>query len=177
MSFVTSSLAQVGLACTLSSALLACASSGSSKTSTAQRPPRSPVTIDDVARVLDDWHDAAAHSDEARYFGHFAADGVFLGTDATERWDVAAFRAYAHPVFSKGKGWVMRAVSRHVSFSRDGDTAWFDEALETKNLGPARGSGVLVRGDDGVLRIAHYVLSITVPNERFGQVKALLEAP
>src|SRR5262249_42795332 len=53
----------------------------------------------EIGRVLDDWHDAAAHADEARYFGHFAPGGVFLGTDASERWDVAAFRAYAHPRF------------------------------------------------------------------------------
>src|SRR5271170_7515795 len=36
--------------------------------------------------VLDDWHQAAAVSDEARYFGHFAPNGVYMGTDPTERW-------------------------------------------------------------------------------------------
>ena len=39
-----------------------------------------------VEAVLDDFHAAAAASDEARYFDHFSAEGVFLGTDATERW-------------------------------------------------------------------------------------------
>lgn len=38
--------------------------------------------------MLDDWHQAAAVADEARYFGHFAPNGVFMSTDATERWDV-----------------------------------------------------------------------------------------
>ena len=127
--------------------------------------------------MIDDWHDAAARSDEARYFAHMTPDAIFLGTDATERWDVAAFRAYAHPRFSAGKGWVMHATSRHVSFAADGATAWFDESLDAKNLGPARGSGVLLRGTDGVWRIAHYVLSITVPNEKFGAIKALLASP
>ena len=136
-----------------------------------------PDPVRAVGAVLDDWHDAAAHSDEARYFAHFAADGVFLGTDATERWDVAAFRAYASPRFAEGKGWSMRATSRHVVVAGDGRTAWFDEALETRNLGPARGSGVLVRGDSARWTIALYVLSITVPNPRFAAVKALLEAP
>ena len=34
-----------------------------------------------VAAVLDDWHQAASVADEARYFGHFAPNGVFIGTD------------------------------------------------------------------------------------------------
>ena len=76
-----------------------------------------------VSAVLDDWHSAAAAADEARYFGHFARDAVFLGTDATERWTVEEFRRYAHPHFAKGKAWSFRSVSRHVSFSADGSLA------------------------------------------------------
>jgi hypothetical protein len=126
-----------------------------------------------IDAVLDDWHAAAAASDEARYFGHFAEGGVFLGTDATERWDVDAFRAYAHRPFSEGRGWVMTSVRRDVVVR--GDVAWFDEDLETRNLGPSRGSGVLVR-EDGTWRIAQYNLAITVPNERFADVRALLSS-
>lgn len=133
-----------------------------------------------IARVLDDFHDAAARADEARYFGHFAADAVFLGTDATERWEREAFRRYAHPHFVKGKAWSFRAVRREIALDRGGAVAWFDEDLATPNLGPARGSGVLVRGAPGAAwKIAQYNLAITVPNERFGEVKRLLagEAP
>lgn len=122
--------------------------------------------------MLDDFHDAAAKADEPRYFGHFAANGVFLGTDATERWDVAAFRAYAHPHFAKGKAWAMKASVRFVVVR--GDVAWFDEALETEKLGPARGSGVLVR-EGGAFKIAQYNLTITIPNGKFGAVKKALE--
>jgi len=75
--------------------------------------------------ALDDLHDAAARADEERYFAHFARGGVFLGTDATERWDVAAFRAYAHPHFARGKAWSLRGVRRNVAVR--GDLAWFDE--------------------------------------------------
>jgi ketosteroid isomerase-like protein len=139
-------------------------------------PALSPPTEADVTRVLDDWHDAAAHSDLERYFGHLTRDAVFIGTDDTERWDVAAFRAYAQKPFSQGKGWVMHATSRHVIFGDGGKIAWFDELLDAKNLGAARGSGVLVRGDDGAFKIAHYVLSVSVPNEKFKSVKELLEA-
>lgn len=121
---------------------------------------------------MDDFHDAAARADEARYFAHFAPDGVFLGTDATERWNVAAFRAYAHPYFARGKAWAFRSIRREVTVR--GDLAWFDEDLATQNLGPARGSGVLSLRD-GRWLIEQYVLSITIPNEKFRAVRELLE--
>lgn len=128
-----------------------------------------------VTAVLDDWHAAAAAADEGRYFGHFAPGGVFLGTDATERWTVGEFRRYAHPYFAKGKAWSFRAVSRHVAFSKDGAVAWFDEALDTPNLGPARGSGVLVKTSEG-WKIAHYDLSVPIPNDLMKEVKERIES-
>ncbi|MCC7383465.1 MAG: serine hydrolase [Deltaproteobacteria bacterium] len=129
----------------------------------------------EVARALDAWHDAAARADEAAYFACFAEGAVFLGTDATERWDVAAFRAYAHPHFAKGRAWSFKATRRAVSVAPSGDYAWFDEDLATPNLGPARGSGVVVR-EGGTFKILQYNLSVPIPNERFGDVKRLLEA-
>ncbi len=121
-----------------------------------------------VAAVLDDWHQAAARADEARYFGHLHDQAVFLGTDASERWSKAAFRSYAHPHFAAGKAWRFEAVRRAITI--EGDVAWFDEDLATGNLGPARGSGVL-RRHGGRWQIAHYNLALTVPNERFDLVK------
>jgi len=128
-----------------------------------------------VNTVLDDWHKAAAQADEARYFGHFTPDAVFLGTDATERWTRDAFRAWAKPHFSKGKAWSFTSVSRQVSFSKDGAVAWFDEALSTPNMGPARGSGVLVK-DGGAWKIAQYNLSIPIPNDLMPDFKQRIEA-
>jgi hypothetical protein len=127
-----------------------------------------------VAAMLDDWHDAAARADEGRYFGHIAKDGVFLGTDMTERWDKSAFLAYAHPRFASGKAWSFHAVERHVAFGPSCDVAWFDERLETERLGPVRGSGVVVRAPDGAWAIAHYDLSVPIPNEKFDEVKTLI---
>jgi hypothetical protein len=147
----------------LASAFAACAHS-----------PRGPAGEQAVASALDDFHDAAARADEDRYFSHFAPGGVFLGTDATERWEVAAFRAYAHPHFAQGKAWSFRAARRAVTVR--GDRAWFDEDLVTQNLGPARGSGVLSL-QAGKWLIEQYVLSITVPNGRFRAVRELLAAP
>ncbi len=128
-----------------------------------------------IAAALDDFHLAASQADEARYFGHFEDDAVFLGTDATERWTKAQFQAYAHPYFAKGKAWSFRATRRAITVSSDGRTAWFDEDLATPNLGPCRGSGVLVL-KDGVWKIAQYNLAFTVPNGVAKDVRALIEA-
>ena len=127
-----------------------------------------------VGALLDDWHAAAAAADEARYFGHFAPDAVFLGTDATERWTVEEFRRYAHPYFAKGKAWSFKAAERHVSFSPDRSLAWFDELLDTPNLGPARGSGILLRVG-GAWKIAHYDLSVPIPNALMKEIKQRIE--
>jgi uncharacterized protein (TIGR02246 family) len=128
-----------------------------------------------VNTVLDDWHKAAAQADEARYFSHFTPDAVFLGTDASERWTRDEFRTWARPFFARGKAWSFTSVSRHVSFSKDGAVAWFDEALSTPNMGPARGSGVLVK-DGGTWRIAQYNLSVPIPNDLMKEFKARIEA-
>ena len=138
--------------------------------------PSSSAAREEIARVLDDWHDAAAKADEARYFSHFAKEGVFLGTDATERWDVEQFRVWAHPHFARGKAWAFKSVRRAIALSPDGRTAWFDEDLATENLGPCRGSGVL-RLEEGRWKIAQYNLALTVPNEKFDAVKKALGAP
>jgi hypothetical protein len=141
-------------------------------------PPASVGAADaetEIARELDDMNEAAAHAEEARYLDHFATGAVFMGTDATERWDVAALRAYAHPKFSQGHGWTLRSVRRAVTVWRTGDVAWFDEDLAGVKLGPARGSGVMVRVG-GRWKVAQYNLSLTIPNERFAEVRALLDA-
>ena len=127
-----------------------------------------------VAGVLDGWHAAAAAADEEKYFAVFTPDAVFLGTDATERWTRDEFRKYAHPFFAKGKAWSFKAVSRWITFSADRRVAWFDEALDTPNLGPCRGSGVLVVGAGG-WKIAQYNLSVPIPNELVDDFKKRIE--
>jgi SnoaL-like domain len=64
-------------------------------------------------------------------------------------------------------------VRRAITLSDDGTVAWFDEDLATPNLGPSRGSGVLVKGSAG-WRIAQYNLAIVIPNEKLEGVKAVL---
>ena len=128
--------------------------------------------IDDT---LDRFHAAASRADENAYFDCFAPEGVFIGTDATERWTVPAFRAYAHPHFAQGKGWSYRPTQRHVEFAPSGEVAWFDELLEDEKLGTCRGSGVL-RRIDGRWRIAQYNLSIPIPNPQAKQVVELIQS-
>lgn len=118
----------------------------------------------EVDEVLDDWHKAAAEADFDRYFDYFHSDSaIFMGTDATERWTVAEFRPWAEPHFEDGEAWNFTPQERHIYFSANGKTAWFDEELDTPNLGPARGSGVLLLKDEQ-WKIAHYNLSIPIPN-------------
>jgi ketosteroid isomerase-like protein len=126
-----------------------------------------------ASATLDRFHAAAAAADEATYFGFFSEGGVFLGTDGKERWTVPELRAYAHPRFASGKAWSFRSTRRDLTVR--GDLAWFDEDLDTANLGPARGSGVLVREkeSDG-WKVAQYNLSIPIPNERFADVRKVI---
>ncbi len=139
-----------------------------------------PVLLDRAAESksistrLDELHDAASKADEARYFALYAPDAVFLGTDATERWDLPAFRAYAHARFASGHGWTFHATRRAIVVTDDGLGAWFDEDLVGEKLGPARGSGAL-RKVGGAWLVTQYVLSLTIPNERFDDVRALLD--
>ncbi len=147
----------------------------------AQRPASAvPASTGDakaaITVVLDALNDAASKADEPRYFALFSDDAVFLGTDGKERWDLSAFHAFAHPYFAKGKAWSFTSVRRAITFAPppESGVAWFDEDLATPNLGPCRGSGVVVR-QNGAWKIAQYNLTVVIPNERLDEVKALLE--
>jgi len=117
---------------------------------------------DAVNAVMDDWHKAASAADEDRYFGHLTTDSVFMGTDATERWEAKAFREFAHPHFASGKGWTFTPRSRNVMLHKE--MAWFDEVLDSASYGECRGTGVL-RKEKGVWKIVHYNLTIPIPND------------
>ncbi len=146
-------------------------------TTLAPAPPSSAApSADDMAKAaaaLDRFHALAAAADETGYFAMFDEGGVFLGTDSTERWTVPQFRAYAHPRFASGKAWSFRSIHRDVTVR--GDVAWFDEDLDTPNLGLARGTGVLVRNAQGDWKVAQYNLSVPIPNERFAAVKRIID--
>lgn len=129
----------------------------------------------DIARVLDDFHLAASQADGPRYFGHFAEQAVFLGTDLSERWTLPEFQAYASPHFSKGKGWTYTPLERHIYVAQDGQTAWFDETLKNAKYGVTRGSGVLV-SEQGAWKLAQYHLTLPVPNDLLDTVVQMIDA-
>jgi len=123
---------------------------------------------DNIANVLDAWHKAAAEANFDAYFSLMTHDGVFLGTDATENWQNQEFKDFSKPYFDRGKAWSFTAVERNIYLGKDGKFAWFDELLDTQ-MELCRGSGVLKK-TNGEWKIAHYVLSIAVPNENVGDL-------
>lgn len=130
----------------------------------------SPADLAAIERVLDDFHDAAAHGDNERYLGHLTDDAVFMGTDEWERWPKHPdFVDYVAGRFHDGKGWSYRSVDRHVNIADAGDVAWFDEVIYSPTSGRFRGTGVLVREDD-TWKIAHYAMSFLVFNEDWESV-------
>ena len=127
-----------------------------------------------VDNTLDAWHKAAAEADFEGYFGRMTQDAIFIGTDATENWPYGAFKSFAKPYFDRGRAWDFSAVERHIFFNDGGDTAWFDELLDTW-MGLCRGSGVLTKEGEN-WKIAHYVLSIAVPNENVNELISIKSA-
>ncbi|MEO9510933.1 MAG: nuclear transport factor 2 family protein [Flavobacteriaceae bacterium] len=121
-----------------------------------------------VDQLLDGWHLAASNADFDAYFGKMTNDGVFIGTDATENWQNKAFKAFSKPYFDNGKAWNFKAVERNIYMNETKDFAWFDELLDTQ-MKLCRGSGV-IRKEQGQWKIAHYVLSIAVPNEHVAEL-------
>ena len=132
----------------------------------------------DVNQLVDLWHKAASEANFKQYFDVMADDAIFIGTDATEYWNKQEFENYAKPHFDKGKAWSFTTLERHIYFDSTGDTAWFDELLDTQ-MKICRGSGVLVK-TGGQWKIKHYVLSMTIPNETSKSVitiKSPIEQP
>lgn len=139
------------------------------------------LTVSDeenISLLLDNWHKAAAKADATNYFGAMTEDSFYIGTDATEHWNKAAFQAFAKPYFDKGTAWDFKPLERHIYISEDKKMAWFDELLDTW-MKVCRGSGVLVKvGNEW--KIQHYVLSMTIPNDATSEaikIKSPLENP
>ena len=116
--------------------------------------------------TLDQLHDAASEADGARYFKLYTDDAVYIGTDASERWTIREFRAFAEPYFSKGTGWTYKPRSRHVTIADIPChcVAWFDELLDSESYGTSRGTGVLVL-KKGSWKISQYALTFPIPND------------
>lgn len=123
-----------------------------------------------IGQVIDDFHDAAAHGDKARYLGHMTDDAVFMGTDEWERWPKNPdFSDYVSGRFKDGSGWNYRSVERKIMLADSGDSAWFDEVVYSETSGRFRGTGALSK-IDGDWKIEHYAMSFLVFNENWTDV-------
>jgi SnoaL-like domain len=140
----------------------------------AQAADADPALAKQVNAFVDAWHDDAAHARMA-YFDKIAPDGVYIGTDRGELWRRDAFKAWARKYFEgKKSAWTFKASRRNVYAAGDGKLIWFDELLDTANMGHCMASGVIRKTATG-FEILHYQLSIAVPNEIAGQVTALVK--
>ncbi len=119
--------------------------------------------------VLNNWHKNAAEANFEAYFNAMSNESIFIGTDASENWNIEAFKSFSKPHFDKGKAWSFKSVERNVYLDASGKIAWFDELLDTW-MGICRGSGVLKKTDNS-WKIEHYVLSLTIPNIHIEEVK------
>jgi hypothetical protein len=126
-----------------------------------------------INTTLDSWHKAATNAEFDNYFSYMTSNGVFIGTDATENWQLDAFKAFSKPYFDKGKAWDFKCLQRNIYFDKSQNTAWFDELLDTQ-MKICRGSGVLIK-QGNTWKIAHYVLSMTVPNDNLDEVVKIKE--
>lgn len=126
-----------------------------------------------INTVIDSWHKAAANAEFDNYFSYMTSNGVFIGTDATENWQLDAFKTFSKPYFDKGKAWNFTSLQRNIYFDKSQNTAWFDELLHTQ-MKICRGSGVLIKEGKN-WKIAHYVLSMTIPNDHTDEVVKIKE--
>lgn len=127
-----------------------------------------------VNAFVDEWHADAAHARLA-YFDKIAPDGVYIGTDRTERWPRDAFKAWAARFFERPSAWSFTARQRNVAFTPDRTVIWFDEQLDSA-MGVLQASGVMrARAGDGGFEIVHYQLSIAVPNDVQPKVSELIK--
>ena len=117
--------------------------------------------------LLDGLHRDAHEGNFQTYFARYIPDAIFLGTDKTERWTIEEFKTYAKPAFADGHGWTYRVIERN--WEGDGDVRWFDEILFNEKLGHCRGTGI-VKLIDNEWKIAHYSLTMLIPNEIAAEV-------
>ena len=132
-----------------------------------------PAVEAEIGAVLDQLNVASTAADAPAYFGLFTPDARFIGTDASERWSLAEFRAYAEPYFARGKGWTYDPGARVITIAPIDCrcVAWFDEELINASYGVTRGSGVLRKTEAG-WKIEQYVLSFAIPNDKADAVVA-----
>ncbi|MBB1440957.1 nuclear transport factor 2 family protein [Shewanella sp. SG41-4] len=120
-----------------------------------------------VSALLNQLHESAAVADWTTYFSLYHPQAVFIGTDETERWNMAEFERYSKPT----QGWRYEVKLRHLL--QIDDTIVFDEQLYSPEYGASRGTGALVKTAEG-WKIAQYHLSFPIPNDKAKRITSLI---
>jgi hypothetical protein len=123
----------------------------------------------DIDSLITQWHQDAANANLEGYIDFMDSTCNYIGTDATENWKRDEFAAFCKPYFAKKTTWDFKTLQREVRINQTGNTAWFDEILDT-HMGTCRGSGALEL-NNGKWKLMQYVLSVAIPNESMEEVK------
>ena len=137
-------------------------------------PSIKPTTSEsDMNVFMDQWHLAAHEADANAFFGQMSADGIYIGTDASERWLRDELRLWSKKAFEREHAWSFTALERNW---QQQENFWIcDELLET-GMGICRATAVIVK-EEGIWKIQHYQLSLAVPNEKIEDFKLLVNSP
>ena len=126
--------------------------------------PGSDDPVNQLNNLMNKWHKDAALSRLEDYFSFMDESFYYLGTDPEERWSKKEFYEFSKPYFDQEKGWHFIANWRNWYFSWDGETAWFEESLDT-HMEECRGTGVAVLMN-GEWKLVHYNLTVVIENEK-----------
>ncbi len=134
--------------------------------------PGDEQTESTIDSLINAWHHAASVADENAFFGRMTEDGIYIGTDPTERWKRDELKEWSKKYFEGESAWSFTPMSRNITVAPGGQIAWFDELLDTW-MGVCRSTGIMEKRD-GEWMIVHYHLSVSMPNDLLDAYRLLL---
>lgn len=137
-----------------------------------KRCPDDQHTMMLIDSLINQWHRAAAVADEDSFFGMMTEDGIYIGTDSTERWKRDELKEWSAKYFARESAWDFTPLSRNIRIGPGGQSAMFDELLDTW-MGACRSTGMLEKRD-GEWKIIYYHLSVAVPNDKMDDYRVLI---
>jgi len=118
-----------------------------------------------IAGVLDAHLEAVATPDLELLRGAFTPNSYFVGTDNDELWSFSQFSAI---LYAEKEGVGRTTCTERMIYGGGGKlsecVATFFEIVVHEKYGPLRGSGTLIKNEDGNWKIAQYVWSFSIPN-------------
>ncbi|MEO5907116.1 MAG: nuclear transport factor 2 family protein [Saprospiraceae bacterium] len=129
-------------------------------------------TVTVIDSLIDQWHHAAATGDEEFFFGMMTEEGIYIGTDSTERWKRDELKDWSAKYFARESAWDFTPLSRNITVAPGGQMAWFDELLDTW-MGTCRSTGILEKREEE-WKIIYYHLSVAVPNDKMDEYRVLI---